>query len=85
MERIAQNIAFKYRHTTGRANRGQIFNHYRDMDESGLFPVNGSFNATDRAINRLYRFEALSGYYLEGLELCLYLDSEISQIVNSIL
>jgi len=83
MERIAENIAAMYEDKEGRANRKAIFAHYREIDDSNLFPICGAFNATERAINRLYRFERAGGYYLEGLELCLFLEGQIYEIVNS--
>ena len=81
---IPENIAIIFRHLDGRANRQAIFTHYRNLDESNLYPVLNDFNATERAIRRLYTFEQKSGEYLTGLELCLFLDPEISNIVNSI-
>lgn len=62
--------------------RRQIFKEFRERDDSNLFPVNGRFNATERAIRRLYKFENQYGERLEGLELELWLENEISQIVN---
>ena len=62
--------------------RAQILRKYRDSDDSNLWPICGKFNATERAIRRLRKFERESGYYLEGLELSLFLDNKISEIVN---
>jgi len=83
-ETIAENIAVLYDHLDGKANRKAIFKHYRDMDESNLWPVSNRFDCTERAINRLYRFERAGGYYLTGIELCLFLDGQLSDIVNFI-
>ena len=84
-ERIWENIASMYSELNGRANRTAIFRHFRNIEEkeSHKWPVCGSFNPAQRAINRLYRFERSDEYYLTGAELCSYLDSEISEIVNS--
>jgi hypothetical protein len=82
-EQISENIAALYEHLDGKKNRTAIFRHYRSIDDSGCWPILGRFNATNRAINRLYRFERSGGYYLTGLELCYFLEAEISEIVNS--
>ena len=81
---IPENIARLFRHLDGRTNRKAIFTHFRNLDESNLYPILNDFNATERAIRRLYTFEQKSGEYLTDLELCLFLDSEISNIINSI-
>jgi len=78
-ETIAENINNLYD-----GHRFKILNHYRDIDESNLWPVCNNFNATQRAINRLYKFERESGQRLEGLELCYFIDSQLSDIVNNI-
>lgn len=62
--------------------RKQIFKEFRLKDDSCLFPIKNKFNATNRAIGRLYKFESSYGQQLEGLELELWLDNEISNIVN---
>jgi len=65
--------------------RRQIFKEFREKDDSKLFPVCGKFNATERAIRRLYKFESAYGERLEGLHLELWLENEITNIVNSVL
>lgn len=77
MERIAENIANLYSDKKGVANRRAIFKHYRGMDDSHLYPIFNRFNVTKRAIQH----ESKLGEALVGLELCLYLDAEISRIV----
>ena len=79
MERIAENIANLYRDKNGIANRRAIFKHYRSIDESHLYPIFNRFNVTKRAIQH----ESKLGYALTGLELCLFLDEEISNIINN--
>ena len=79
---IPENIACFFQDLEGRKNRTAIFKYYRSIDESNLWPIRDRFNVTERAINRLYKFEALSGHYMEGLELCYWLDGEMSEIVN---
>lgn len=78
MERIAENIANLYSDKKGVANRRAIFNHYRGLDDSHLYPIRNRFNVTKRAIQH----ESKLGEALEGLELCLYLEAEISRIIN---
>ena len=55
--------------------------YFREQDESHLWPINGRFNATERAIRkaRQYRRDTGSGYWLEYIYL---LDSLIEEIVN---
>ena len=78
-ETIAENINDLYD-----GHRFKILNHYRSIDQSNLWPVNNDFNATNRAINRLYKFEREYGQRLEGLELCLFIDNQLNDIVNHI-
>ena len=85
METIAENIAKLYQDLDDKQNRKAILNHYLNIDESNLWPINGDFNATKRAINRMYKFEREGGYYLLGLELCYFLEGQISDIVNSVI
>jgi len=82
-ERIAENIAILYQDLDGREHRSAIFKHYRGIDESHLYPVIGDFDVTQRSIERLYRFEREYGQRLYGLELCLWLDTQMSKIVNN--
>ncbi|MFA5196699.1 MAG: hypothetical protein WC401_12950 [Bacteroidales bacterium] len=77
-----EQIAKETDHLNGKENRKMIFKIFRFFDNSHLWPINRRFNATERAINRLYKYERLSGEYLTGLELTLFLDQQISDIVN---
>jgi len=52
---------------------------YRDKDESHLYPINGKFNVTERAIRRLRKH--FGGYGDLG-DYRAALDQEISDIVN---
>jgi hypothetical protein len=61
----------------------QINKAFRKRDESHLFPINGEFNATDRAIRRLNKVR--KDIDMDGLEYELALEQEISRIVNSVL
>jgi hypothetical protein len=56
----------------------QINKLFRANDESHLWPVCNKFNATDRAIRRLAKTGECFDDYAAAL------DTEISQIVNSI-
>lgn len=58
----------------------QINSAFRSQDESHKFPINGRFNATERAIRRLRKFG-----YNGGLEYVLAMENEISNIVNHVL
>jgi hypothetical protein len=68
----------------GIANVAKINRLFRKQDESDLYPVCGSFNATERAIRRIRKARADGACINDGLEYALALDSEISNIVNSI-
>jgi len=78
METIAENINKLYD-----GDRNKILKHYLNIDESDLWPICNKFNVTKRAINRLKKFERDSGEYLSGLELCYFIDDQISNIVNN--
>ena len=61
----------------------QINAYFLHFDESNKFPICGKFNATKRAINRIRR-QKKAGLMLDpGLEYYLYLENEISNIVNA--
>ena len=66
----------------GRANRAAINRAFRAADESHLWPINGRFDATERAIRAVRRYMRESGYDLAGLEYALAVDGELSRIVN---
>ena len=53
---------------------------FRHIDDSKKWPINGRFNATERAINRLKRVRRSVPMY--GLEYCYALEAMISKIVN---
>jgi hypothetical protein len=75
-------IAERAERYEGRANIAAINRLFRRQDESHLWPINGRFDATERAIRRVRRL-ARDGACIEpGLEYALALDSEISTIVN---
>ena len=52
---------------------------FRKHDKSGLYPIRGKFNATERAIRRLRR----NRLGLQGMEYSAALDCEIFNIVNA--
>ena len=59
-----------------------INKHFRTTDDSKLWPICGKFNATERTIRRVRRFQVQTGTLTEGLEYWLALESELSNIVN---
>lgn len=67
---------------TGRANRAAINRAFRAADESHLWPINGRFDATERAIRAVQRFMREWGYELTGIEYAYVLEAELSRIVN---
>lgn len=75
-------IVKRAEHLNGRANRAAINRAFREADESHLWPINGKFDATERAIRSVQRFMRESGEDLAGLAYALVLDEELSRIVN---
>jgi len=76
--KTAEQIVAETNHLNGIANIAAINKIYRSLDHSKLYPINGRFNATERAIRRVRRL----GMALYGLEYCYALEAEISAIVN---
>ncbi len=64
-------------------NRTAINRIFRQYDQSHLYPIRNRFNATERAIKRAQKFNRDTGFNMAGLEYCLFLETEISKIVNS--
>jgi hypothetical protein len=78
IENILKGKSFK----SAKSERRFIFKQFRRTDESHKWPISGRFSATERAIRFLRRFEYYYGQQLAGLELVLFLDRQISEIVN---
>lgn len=76
-----QKKTFSLYEVQGMSKRA-INKHFRTTDESNLWPICGKFNATERAIRRVRRFQAQTGTPIEGLEYWLALEFELSNIVN---
>lgn len=76
-------IARLAEHLDGNANRAFINKEFRAADESHLWPINGKFDATERAIRAVRRYMRESGDDLAGLAYAYALDEELSRIVNS--
>ena len=75
-------IAERAERYEGRANIAAINRLFRRQDESHLWPINGRFDATERAIRRLRRLAREGACIEPGLEYALALDAELSDIVN---
>lgn len=58
----------------------KINKQFRERDESHLWPICGSFNATDRAIKRLARQLKMHGIPFDDYTAAL--EQEISNIIN---
>jgi len=67
----------------GSFNRTAINRLFRKQDESHLYPINGRFNVTERAIRRLQERQRDGLVLDDGLEYALALEMEISSIVNN--
>ena len=56
---------------------------FRSHDESHLFPINGRFNVTKRAIRKLQKLSREGNFVADGgFEYATQLDHMISEIVN---
>ena len=80
----AEQIAAACDDLEGVANIRAINKLYREQDESHLYPVNGKFNATERAIRRVRRLAQANGP-LYGLEYAYCIESVLSNIVNGVI
>ncbi len=60
----------------------EINRHFRNEDESDMFPICGKFNVTERAIRKIRRLRREGLEVNEGLEYYLALESVIREIVN---
>lgn len=78
-----EQIARKAEPFNGRRNTAEINRLFRAQDDSHLFPVNNRFDATERAIRRVRKFNQAGGYCSVGLEYAYAIDSELSHIVNN--
>lgn len=76
-------IVERAKHYNDRANRAAINRAFRAADESHLWPINGRFDATERAIRTVRRFIRESGVDLTGLEYAYAVEAELSRIVNA--
>lgn len=61
----------------------QINAYFRKHDESGKYPICGRFNATERAIRKVYRRRREGLDVNPGLEYYLTLEQELTEIVNA--
>jgi hypothetical protein len=77
-----EQIAERTDHLEGLANTRAINALFREQDESHLYPINGRFDATERAIRKAREYQAAAGA-VYGLEYCYLVDQLISDIVNS--
>lgn len=77
----AEQIAGLADEKDGIANIRAINRLYRDQDDSHKWPINGKFNATERAIRRVRTLTRHNGA-IAGMEYAYAIDWEISQIVN---
>ena len=59
----------------------QVNRFFRHEDESNLWPINGKFNVTERAIRQLRKLRR--DCPMDVTEYAQALDSQISQIVNN--
>jgi len=61
----------------------EINRYFRNMDDSGKWPICGKFNVTERAIRKVRKQRRDGMIINEGLEYYLALEAEISNIVNN--
>ena len=85
MVRLVMNVALEAAEDyDGVAARRRINKVYRDHDESHLWPVNGRFNLTERAIRMVRRAEQKGMLLDDGLEYAMAIEMYMSKIVNSL-
>lgn len=80
-EAIVQQAEEKARTNSNLAIRRQINKMFRLQDDSSLWPINGRFNVTERAIRKARWFESQTDI-MGPLEYALFLEEEMSRIVN---
>jgi hypothetical protein len=68
---------------SGKAYIAAVNAEFFKQDESHLFPIRGKFNVTRRAIRRVRAIRKHGCGPNDGLEYCLAIDAEISEIVNN--
>ena len=66
------------------STKREVNKRFRELDQSHLFPIEGAFNVTERAIRRIRRRQR-EGLVVPdgGLEYILMLDEDIGNIVNN--
>jgi len=77
----AEQIAERAESLDGLSNIKAINRLYRKQDESHLYPINGRFDAIERAIRKARAFQRESGA-VYGLEYAYLIESMLSNIVN---
>ena len=55
---------------------------YRQQDDSDKFPINGKFNATERAIRKVVKMEKQYAEFLRSLEYAYTIEMVLGHIVN---
>jgi len=83
MRLTPEQIADRTDHLGSINNIKAINRLFREQDESHLYPINGKFNATDRAIRKARKIANANGK-VYGYEYAMLLDSLISEIVNGV-
>lgn len=78
---LAQAAALAAMAYVGARNTAAINKYFRDRDESGLYPVDGRFNATERAIRKVRREFTECGMRCEGLEYAQAIDATLDRII----
>ena len=64
-------------------NRAAINKLFRKQDDSNLYPICNDFNVTERSIKRAQKFNRETGNNIQGLEYALWLEADMSEIVNN--
>jgi len=83
MVRTAEQIAnLAEKSKTGLGQRKIINQLFRSQDDSDKWPIRGRFNVTERAIRHARLFEKDCGFGLDPLEYALFLENDMSSIVN---
>ena len=83
MYKMIEDIARETDHLEGIENKKAINKLFLAQDESHLWPINGKFNITKRAIRKAQELARKTGESQYGLEYCYTLDMIIGEIVNN--
>lgn len=82
--KTAEEIAKENEHLSGVKSREAINRAFLLQDDSRLWPINGRFNATKRAIRNVMRiYNQTNDYELDGIDYSMAIEYHLSVVVNN--